>query len=164
MKLAKSGCAVSYTHLDVYKRQIHGVTIAWNDLGRNRFHFETQLFRNMRLDSGIDIGKGAHRARNCAGGHILARRNEAVATSRKFGICLCHLETERDRLSVDAGAATNAGRHLVFKGSALDDGQQFVEIIDQNVRCPCQLHGETCVPVSYTHLRYPARPLRLRGR
>ncbi len=60
------------------RREIDGVAVARDDLGRDRLGHEAELLRDMLLDGGIDIGEGADRAGNGAGRDLgLAR-----ATSR----------------------------------------------------------------------------------
>ena len=55
----------------------------------------------MRFDARIDIGEGADRARNRAGGDILARRDQSLAVAREFGVSLGQFQSEGDRLGMD---------------------------------------------------------------
>ena len=49
------------------------MAVARDDLGGNRFGAQAQLFADMFLDGGVDVGERADRARDGAGRHFRAR-------------------------------------------------------------------------------------------
>ena len=99
----------------------------------------------MFFDGGIDIGEGADRARNSAGGDFRAGGDQARLAAGKFGIGFGHFEAEGHGFGVDAVAAADGRGQLMFKGAAFDDGEQLVEILDQQVRRAGQLDREAGV-------------------
>jgi len=123
----------------------HGVAVARDHLGGDGLDAEPQLLSDMGLDARIDVGEGPDRARDRAGGDVVAGRGEAGAVAGEFGISLRQLEAEGDRLGVDAVAAADRRRQLVLEGAALQHRQQSVEIRDQDVRRAAQLHREAGV-------------------
>ena len=122
--------------------EIHRVAIARYDLCRYRLDRETELLSDIFFDLRIDIGKGADRARNGAGGDFGARRDQPRTAAVKFGIGLRELQPEGHRLGVDAVAAADGGGVFVLLGAGLDRGEQRVEIGDQDIARPGQLHRE----------------------
>ena len=97
------------------------------------------------FDARIDLGEGADRAGNGAGGDFLARGDEPLSGAREFGIGLRELEPERGRLGMDAVRAADGRRHLVFEGAALERGEQRVDVGDQDVGGAHELHVEAGV-------------------
>ena len=59
-------------------REIHGVAVARDHLGRDRLDGEPHRLGDMRLDARIDLGEGADRAGDRAGGDLLARGDRAA--------------------------------------------------------------------------------------
>ena len=55
------------------RREIHGVAVARDDLGRDRLDGKPHGLGDMRFDARIDLGEGADRAGNGAGRDFLAR-------------------------------------------------------------------------------------------
>jgi hypothetical protein len=55
---------------DAEGREEHCVPVARDDLGRDRLDRQPHFLGNMRLHAGIDIGEGADRARDGAGGDL----------------------------------------------------------------------------------------------
>ncbi len=85
---------------------------------------------------------GADGTRKLADGGDIAGAFEAFQRTGKFIVHQRELETERRRFAVDAVAAADARRELVFDGAAGDDGQELLHIGDQDVRALRHLHGE----------------------
>jgi hypothetical protein len=109
------------------------VAVARDDLRGNRLHRQAHLLGHIDFDAGVDVGKGAHRARNRAGGDVFTRRDQTRAVAGEFGIGLGQLLAEGGRFGVDAVAAPDGGRVLVLERAALDGGQQRVNVRDQDV-------------------------------
>ena len=99
----------------------------------------------MRLHARIDIGEGADRAGDCAGGDFGARGQQAGAAAVELGIGFRHLQAEGHRLGVDAMRAADADRVLVLMGAALEGGQQRVDVGQQQVGGAGELHVEAGV-------------------
>ena len=91
---------------------------------------------------GGDVGEGADRAGDRAGGDVLARGGEAVAVAAELGIGLGELEPEGDRLGVDAVAAADGRRQLVLEGAALEHVEQRVDVGEQDVGGLLELHRQ----------------------
>jgi hypothetical protein len=75
------------------------------------------------FDKGIDIGEGADRARNGAGGDLLARCNQPGAAAGKFGIGLRQLDAEGGRFGVNAVLRPMVTVSLCSNARFLDGGQ-----------------------------------------
>jgi hypothetical protein len=102
---------------------------------------DAEFLANVSLDARTEMRAGAHSTGNLAHGHHFAGALQPFQGAAKFIIHQRKLETERRRLGMDAVAAADAGRELVFIGAALDDGQQFFHVGDENVRRLLHLHG-----------------------
>jgi hypothetical protein len=98
------------------------------------------LLGDIGLHRRIDIGKGADRTRDRAGRNFGPRGDEALAAPAELGIGLGELEAESHRLGLDAVAAADGGGVLVLLGAGLERGEQRVEIGEQDVARPRQLH------------------------
>ena len=123
----------------------HGVAIARNDLRRNRLDREAELFGHMRLDPRIDVGEGADRARDRAGGDLLLRRDQALLGALELDVIARELQAEGGRLGVDAMAAADGGRVLVLERAALERRQHPVDVSDQDVGSAGELHRQAGV-------------------
>ena len=99
----------------------------------------------MGFDARIDIGEGADRARNRAGGDLLARIDESFPCADKLGIGLRELQAEGHRLGVNAMRAADARRQFVLEGAAFQRGEQRVDIRDENVGGAGKLHRKAGV-------------------
>ena len=64
---------------DAERREIHGVAVARDDLGRDRLDREAHRLGDMLFDARIDVGEGADRAGDGAGRDLLARGDEPRA-------------------------------------------------------------------------------------
>ena len=87
----------------------------------------------MLFDPRVDIGEGADRAGDRAGGDFLARRDQPRPRPRKLGVGERELEAEGRRLGVDAVRAADGRRQLVLVGAALQRREQRVDVGDQDV-------------------------------
>ena len=116
--------------------------ITWVEIGSGS---RPSLFGDMGLDRRVDVGEGADRARDGAGGDLPARGDEPVAVAGEFGIMPGELQAEGRRLGVDAVAAADGRREFVLEGAPLQRRQQRVEIGQQQVGRLFQLHREAGV-------------------
>ena len=119
--------------------------VARDHLGRNRFDFQAEFLRDVRLDPRVDIGERADRAGERRGRDLLPRRDQPPARARKLGIGRSELEAEGGRLGVDPVRAADGRRELVLTGAALERGEQRIDVSDQDVARPPELHGEAGV-------------------
>ena len=115
------------------RREIHGVAVARDDLGRDRLDRQAHLLGHVFLDARVDIGEGADRARDGAGGDLPLRLDEAKLAALELRVGLGELEAEGRRLGMDAVRAADGRRHLVLEGAALEGGEKLVEIVEQEV-------------------------------
>ena len=88
----------------------------------------------MRLHPRIDIGEGADRARDGAGGDILARRQQPRAVATEFGMRLRQLQSEGDGFGVNTVASPDRRGQLMLPRAPLQHRQQRIDIRDQQVR------------------------------
>ena len=91
--------------------------MTWVETGST---LQAELGRDMLFDRGRNVGEGADRAGNRAGGDVVARRDQPLAVAREFGIGLRELEAEGRRLGMDAVAAADGRRQLVLECAALE--------------------------------------------
>ena len=123
-------------------REEHRVAVARDDLGGDRLRLEAQLAGDMLLHLGRDVGEGADRAGNRAGGDLVARGEEAGAAAVELGIGLGELEPEAGRLGVDPVAAANGRGELVLDRAPLQHREQRVEVGEQQFRRLLELHRQ----------------------
>ncbi len=123
----------------------HGVAIARDHLCGNWLWMQAQFFRDIFFNEWIDIGKRADGARDRACRDVATGGFQAAAIAIKFGIGLRHFEAKSDRLSVDAVAAANAHRVLVFIGALLDRGEEVIHVLKQEICRADKLHIEASV-------------------
>ncbi len=96
------------------------MTVARDDLGGDWLGHEAELFADMFFDPRIDIGKGADGAGNGAGSDFGAGGDETGAVAGHFGIEAGKGQAHRRRLGMDAVAAADTDRVLVFEGAGLE--------------------------------------------
>lgn len=94
---------------------------------------------------GVDVGEGADRARDGAGGDLPAGGHQPVAVAVELGIVPGQLQAEGGRLGMDGVAAADADRVLVLDRAAPQGGQDRVDILQQEVAGLDQLHGKAGV-------------------
>ncbi|MCG3778538.1 MAG: hypothetical protein JW388_1259 [Nitrospira sp.] len=88
------------------------------------------------------MGVCANGAGEFADGSDAANALESFEGTAEFITHQCELESKGGRLAVNAVAASDARRHLVFLRAAGDDGQKRLHIGDKDVRALHHLHGE----------------------
>ena len=103
---------------------------------------EAELGGDMLLDFRRDIGERADGAGDRASRDIVARRDQALAVAREFGISLGELQSEGGRLGVNAVAAADGRRPLMLESAALDHLEQRVDVLDEQLGRLLELHGE----------------------
>ena len=121
------------------------MTVARDDLRGNRLGFEPHGFGDMLFNTRIDVGEGADRAGNGAGGDFFPCRDQARLAAIKFGIGFGHLEAEGDRLGMNAVGTTDTDRVLMLHGAALEGCQQAIHVSQQQIGSAGQLHIEAGV-------------------
>ena len=94
----------------------------------------------MAFDRGIQVGVGADGSGKSARRNFRARRSQAAAVALPFGIERGQLQAEGDRLGMDAVAAADARRTLVFDRAALERRQHPVDVGQQKIARACELH------------------------
>ena len=99
----------------------------------------------MALDPGVDVGEIADHAGNRTGAHLQARLGEPAAVAGKFRIAAGELEAEGGGFGVDAVAPPDAKRVLVLDRPALEHREQAVEVGEQDIGGPDELHRKTGV-------------------
>src|SRR6185437_3831717 len=99
-------------------------------------------FANVFFDGWRQVRVGADGAGKFANRHDFTGALEAFVRAMEFVVHECQLEAEGGGFAVDAVAAANARRHFVLVRAAGDDGQQFFDIGNQNIRALNHLHGE----------------------
>ena len=125
--------------------EVHGVPVARDHLRGDRLGREAHLVGDVGLDARIDVGEGADGARQRAGRHLLARRDQPLLGAVELGVGVSELQAEGDGLGVDAVAAADGRRHLVLERAALQGGEQGVDIGNEEVGGARQLHVEAGV-------------------
>ena len=128
-------------------RRVHelGVKVALHHLrGDGRGH-KAELFADKIFHGRRQVRIRADRAGEFADGDHFAGAFEAFERAGKFVVHQRHFQTERRRFTMDAVAATDAGREFMLLGAPGDDGQKFFDVGDQNIRALHHLHGETGV-------------------
>ena len=123
----------------------HRVPVARDHLGRDRLDREPQLRRHVRLDRRVDVGEGPDRAGDRADRDLRPRRPQPRPVAVHLGVGLGELQPEGGGLGVDAVAAPDGRGQLVLVGPPLQRREQRVEIGDQDVRRPGELHAEAGV-------------------
>ena len=113
--------------------------MTWVETGST---WQAHLLGHVFLDARVDVGEGADRARDGAGGDLPLGLDQAQLAALELRIGLGELEAEGGGLRMDAVRAADGRRHLVLDGPALDGGQKLVEIAQQQVRGAGELHVE----------------------
>ncbi len=109
------------------------MAIARNHLRADRFGTKPHPCADMFLDRRIDIGEGADRAGDGAGCNLVAGPFQPGATARHLGMEPSEGQAHRGRFGMDAVAAADPQRVLVFIGAFLQCRQNAVQIGQQNV-------------------------------
>ncbi|MND53340.1 hypothetical protein D3C80_443750 [compost metagenome] len=118
---------------DAEDGEIHRVAIARNDLGGDRLRLQAQGCCDMFLDARVDVGEGADGAGDGAGGDLFAGFEKACLVAVHFGVEAGKGQAHRRRFGMDAVAAADADRILVFEGASLESSQNTIYVCKQNV-------------------------------
>ena len=121
------------------------MAVARDHLAGDGFDLKPHGFGHMRFHPWIDIGKCADGAGNGAGGDFGPRRHQPRARAHEFGIKARQLDAECGGFGMDAMAAPDGGRHLVFKGAFFYGRQQRIGVGDQKIGGAGKLHIQACV-------------------
>jgi len=100
-----------------------GMDVALDNLCGDGRGLQAELFADEVLNIGRQMRVGADGAGKFADGGDFAGAVEAFERAAKFVVHERKLEAERGRFAVDAMAAADAGRHLIFLRAPGDDGQ-----------------------------------------
>ena len=105
--------------------------IAWRSRGitcvRDRLGRQAQHLADMLLDARVDVGEGADRAGNRAGGDLGPRGHQPGAVARHLGVEAGEGQAHRRGFGMDAVAAADADGVLVLEGAGLQRGQHPVQ-------------------------------------
>jgi hypothetical protein len=104
------------------------------------FGDQAKLGADMFFDGRVNVGKGANRARNGTGPNFVPRCQKPAAAPRHLGVKTGKGQAHGRRFGMDAVAAANADRVLVFKGTGLQRGKNPVHPKQQKIRCANQLN------------------------
>src|SRR5580698_3952397 len=110
-----SGEPLDRTRDHCKRHKIGGMAVARNDLTRNRLDLQAQRMRDVRFDLRGDVGERPDRAGYGADRDFLACSNETRARTSKLRVITCELETESRGFRVNAMAAADRDRVLVFE-------------------------------------------------
>jgi hypothetical protein len=126
---------------DAQRREEHGVAVARDDLGGHRLDRQAQLLGDIFLHRGSMLAKCRPRPK-WRRSRFRRAPHEPRAAAVELGIGLGQLDAERGRFGMDAVAAADGGRVLVFHRAALERGEQVVDVGEQHVRGAGELHRE----------------------
>jgi len=99
----------------------------------------------MFLDAGVDVGEGTDGAGNGTRRDLGTRRFEACTVAVHLGIEAGEGQPHRRRLGMNAVAAADADRILVFEGAGLQRSEDTVHVGKQDVGSAHELDVEGCV-------------------
>src|SRR5262249_44989189 len=122
--------------------EVHGMAVTRNDLRRNRLYREPHGFRYMSFDARVDLRKCPHRPGDGASCDLFTCSDKALKSARKFRVGVSQFEAKCGRFGMNAMRASNGGRQLVFKGAPFECSKQFVDISNEDVCGPYELHVE----------------------
>ena len=118
---------------DAERCKEHGMAVAGDDLGADRLGDQAQHLTYMLFDRRIDIGKGANRARDCAGANFLPRGDQAGAATVHLGVEAGKGQTHGGGLGMNAVAAADADGVFMLKGPGLECRQNPVHRFQQQI-------------------------------
>jgi hypothetical protein len=122
-----------------------GMDVALDNLGGNRRRLQAEPFADCGFNRRGQVGAGANGTGQLAHGHPLARGHQTFECPVKFIVHERQLEAKGRRLGVDAVAAADAGRELVFARLFGDGGAQGLHVLKQDVRRLHHLDGERSI-------------------
>ncbi len=103
------------------------VTIALNDLRRDRSRLQVHAPADVALDRGRYVRERPDRAGDLAHANLIDGTGKALQLAIEFGVEVRELQSERDRLGVDAVRAADHRRVLVLLGLFLERLEQAFE-------------------------------------
>jgi hypothetical protein len=92
------------------------------------------------------MGAGADGAGDFAHGHDVAHGLQSSQRATQFVVHQRELQAEGRRLGMNAVAAADARRELMFVRATGDDGPKLLHVGDEDVRALLHLHGVAGVP------------------
>ena len=130
---------------DAEHGEVHRVTIARDDLGRDRLRREPHLRRDMRLHLRRHAREGSDGTGDRAGRDLAARRLQPLPRPGELGIVARELEPEARGLGMDAVAAADAEGPLVLDGAALQSRRHGADAAFEQGAGPVELHREASI-------------------
>ena len=104
--------------------------ITWVETGSDA---QAQLLRDMLFDARVDVGEGADRAGDRAGGDLLARRDQPRAGARELGVGQASLRPKVVGSAWMPWLRPMVGVSLCSKARRFERGEQRVDVGDQDV-------------------------------
>ncbi len=130
------------------------MSVARDDLRGDGLGREPHLLADVFLDPWVDIREGADRAGDRAGRDLAPGEQQPLLGPVELGIGAGELQPERDRLGMDPVRAADGRGHLMLEGAPLQRREEPVQVREQEVGRPHELHGEIHrVPVARHDLR-----------
>ena len=126
---------------DGQRRQQLGVTIALDDLRRDRRRLQTKPLAHRLLDRRIEMRKRADRAGDFADADRLASAAHALDIAAKLGVPERQLQAERHHLGMDAVRAADHRRLPMLAGARLDRLGQAAHVLENQVAGLDHLQG-----------------------
>ena len=111
----------------------HRVAVARDHLRADRLGAQAKHLADVLFDGGINIGEGADRARDRAGGDLFAGGQKAGLVAVHLGVEAGEGQAHGRRLGVDAVAAADADGILVLEGALLERGEDLVHVGQKDI-------------------------------
>src|SRR5262245_56112166 len=118
------------------------MAVTRNDLRRNRLYRESHSLRDVSFNARVDLRKCPYRPRDRARCNLFACSDQALTSARKFGVGVSKFEPKGGWLRMNAMRAANGRRQLVLEGPPFECSKQLVDISNENVCRPHELHVE----------------------
>ncbi len=100
-----------------------GMAVARDDLSGDRFHRQAELVGDEFLHTRVDMREGADRAADRCHRDLLPRRHQPPPVALEFRVMSGEFQSERGGLGMDAVAAADGERVLVFERACLERRQ-----------------------------------------
>ena len=108
------------------------MTVALDNLSGQCCGLETEFLADNSLNSRIEVRMRANGSANLANAHAFAHLGETLGRPRKLIEHQRQLQSESDRLSVNAVAAADHRGKLMLDGASCDDVTQVIQIVEQD--------------------------------
>ena len=115
------------------RRQKLRMTIALDDLRRDRLRLESETAAHVRLDRRRQMRERAHSARQLPDAHRRPRATDAVGGAENFAVPERELQPECHRLRVHAMRAADHRRVPVLQRAVVNRVRQFIEILQDHI-------------------------------